>query len=448
MRNKSHGRSIVARVVLLLCAGVVFAASARAAEEAAHDEPELVMSVPGASGAVYWPGRELVVIVTEAGEILEAAPDGAVRRRSMLDDPQPLAGVAVDPRTGWLYAVQQGRYRVFELDPTIHPPVVRRTFDLDVEDVPPLRTKRDAPLGFSGICFLPPYGVERGGRFMLAHAAAPAGLVEVQLALDDPVPTDPAEPMPMQFVNWYPVYLEDISEVTFDLKTRSLMVLNATQPKLVWLGLDGTELRWTRLHGHALDGLALLPDRDLLVISEGGDVGRLSPEQWGDTLPRSARAMPKPAEAAEPKPPLPVPYHRVRPERPSITDDLFPDLHRRNDWRRYRPNGWILFGFGGQFLFMMRFVVQWYVSERRKRVTVPVVFWYISIAGSLTILIYAVHRRDVVFIAGQGLACSIYVRNLMLIYRRRRQAAVAVGYRRAAGIDDGTIQDGVTDQPL
>ena len=81
-------------------------------------------------------------------------------------------------------------------------------------------------------------------------------------------------------------------------------------------------------------------------------------------------------------------------------------------------NPWVLFGFGAQFCFMMRFVVQWISSERRKRSHVPVAFWYLSLAGGLMLFTYAVHRADPVFILGQGLGCFIYVRNLMLIHRR------------------------------
>ena len=79
---------------------------------------------------------------------------------------------------------------------------------------------------------------------------------------------------------------------------------------------------------------------------------------------------------------------------------------------------WVIFGFAAQFMFMMRFVVQWISSERKKRSHVPVVFWYFSLAGGLMLLTYAIQRRDPVFICGQGLGLLIYVRNLILIYRR------------------------------
>jgi lipid-A-disaccharide synthase-like uncharacterized protein len=86
---------------------------------------------------------------------------------------------------------------------------------------------------------------------------------------------------------------------------------------------------------------------------------------------------------------------------------------------------WLLVGFGGQALFMGRFVIQWLVSERRRRSVIPVSFWYLSILGALVLLAYAVHRRDPVFIAGQGLGVAIYLRNLHLIRQEQAQAAEA-----------------------
>lgn len=83
---------------------------------------------------------------------------------------------------------------------------------------------------------------------------------------------------------------------------------------------------------------------------------------------------------------------------------------------------WLLVGFGGQALFMGRFVLQWLASERQRRSVIPVSFWYLSIVGALVLLAYAMHRRDPVFVAGQGLGVAIYVRNLALIRAERGQA--------------------------
>ena len=82
---------------------------------------------------------------------------------------------------------------------------------------------------------------------------------------------------------------------------------------------------------------------------------------------------------------------------------------------------WVIVGFVGQALFSMRFVVQWLASERLKRSIIPNAFWYFSLAGGVTLLAYAIHKRDPVFIAGQGLGLLVYLRNLYLIRTGRQK---------------------------
>ena len=81
---------------------------------------------------------------------------------------------------------------------------------------------------------------------------------------------------------------------------------------------------------------------------------------------------------------------------------------------------WILTGLGGQLLFMMRFLVQWIVSEKARRSVIPVAFWWLSIGGAAVLLAYAIWRTDPVFILGQSMGFFIYARNLWLIHAGRR----------------------------
>lgn len=90
---------------------------------------------------------------------------------------------------------------------------------------------------------------------------------------------------------------------------------------------------------------------------------------------------------------------------------------------------WIGVGFFGQGLFTGRFLIQWICSEKKRKSIIPTAFWYFSLAGGLTLLAYAIHRKDPVFIAGQAAGLVVYARNLTLIYRERRplEAPVADG---------------------
>ena len=82
---------------------------------------------------------------------------------------------------------------------------------------------------------------------------------------------------------------------------------------------------------------------------------------------------------------------------------------------------WVMVGLGGQIMFMMRFLIQWIVSEREKRSVIPISFWYFSIGGAAILLAYAIWRQDPVFILGQSLGFFIYARNLWLIFAERRR---------------------------
>jgi lipid-A-disaccharide synthase-like uncharacterized protein len=78
---------------------------------------------------------------------------------------------------------------------------------------------------------------------------------------------------------------------------------------------------------------------------------------------------------------------------------------------------WLVIGLLGQALFSARFLVQWIASERKKQSVVPRQFWYFSVGGGLTLLLYAVYRRDPVFILGQGAGLFVYARNLYFIHK-------------------------------
>jgi lipid-A-disaccharide synthase-like uncharacterized protein len=88
-------------------------------------------------------------------------------------------------------------------------------------------------------------------------------------------------------------------------------------------------------------------------------------------------------------------------------------------WFQSHLNLLVLFGLAGQALFMMRFVAQWFASEKAKRSVMPEVFWYFSFGGGIVLLTYAIVRNDPVFILGQATGLLIYTRNIIFIWRAR-----------------------------
>ena len=84
-------------------------------------------------------------------------------------------------------------------------------------------------------------------------------------------------------------------------------------------------------------------------------------------------------------------------------------------------NWWLVLGYLGQSLFAMRFIVQWVASERARKSVIPFGFWECSALGSLlTLLYFAIYRRDSVGVLQAALPLPIYLRNLYFRYTHHR----------------------------
>jgi len=76
---------------------------------------------------------------------------------------------------------------------------------------------------------------------------------------------------------------------------------------------------------------------------------------------------------------------------------------------------WTIVGFFSQALFLFSFVLQWYCSEKKKRSYIPMEFWYLRILGAVLLLVYALARKDIVFLVTAFFQFFIYFRNIDLI---------------------------------
>ncbi|MDO5572034.1 MAG: lipid-A-disaccharide synthase N-terminal domain-containing protein [Bacteroidales bacterium] len=69
-------------------------------------------------------------------------------------------------------------------------------------------------------------------------------------------------------------------------------------------------------------------------------------------------------------------------------------------------------GFLAQIFFFGRFLIQWALSEKAKKVLSPVIFWQFSIIGSFLLFVYGWLRDDFAILLGQVLSYYIYIWNL------------------------------------
>jgi lipid-A-disaccharide synthase-like uncharacterized protein len=84
------------------------------------------------------------------------------------------------------------------------------------------------------------------------------------------------------------------------------------------------------------------------------------------------------------------------------------------DW-----NYLVIVGLIGNATFSMRFLVQWWASEKKGESVIPISFWYWSIGGSIIMCFYFIFRRDPVGILAYLPNSVIYIRNLMLIQKQK-----------------------------
>lgn len=79
-----------------------------------------------------------------------------------------------------------------------------------------------------------------------------------------------------------------------------------------------------------------------------------------------------------------------------------------------------LIGYFGTLLFAGRWVVQLAASKLAKRPVLPLLFWYMSICGSLLLLSYFIFgQNDSVGIINNVFPMAIAIYNLVLEYRHR-----------------------------
>ncbi|MBN2711622.1 MAG: lipid-A-disaccharide synthase N-terminal domain-containing protein [Planctomycetes bacterium] len=82
----------------------------------------------------------------------------------------------------------------------------------------------------------------------------------------------------------------------------------------------------------------------------------------------------------------------------------------------------LIIGFLGQIGFTCRFLVQWIASEKARESIIPESFWWLSIVGSILLLIYSISILAWPIILGQTPNVFIYSRNLYFIHMKKKNA--------------------------
>jgi lipid-A-disaccharide synthase-like uncharacterized protein len=99
-------------------------------------------------------------------------------------------------------------------------------------------------------------------------------------------------------------------------------------------------------------------------------------------------------------------------------DQKMSQIFSKNDF----TNPIIFMGAIGQLMLNLRFIHQWYYSEKHKTSILPLGFWIISTGASILILIYATYRVDPVLLVAQGMGIVVYIRNIVIHFKGKASA--------------------------
>ena len=84
-------------------------------------------------------------------------------------------------------------------------------------------------------------------------------------------------------------------------------------------------------------------------------------------------------------------------------------------------------GWSGNAFYFLRFVVQWWQSERAQRSVAPKMFWWLSLAGAATLGSYALIQGDMPLAVGYVVTFCIYLRNITIAHLGPRAGRLAPG---------------------
>lgn len=87
---------------------------------------------------------------------------------------------------------------------------------------------------------------------------------------------------------------------------------------------------------------------------------------------------------------------------------------------------WKVVGFLGMALFTSRWFVQLYATRKHKRVVMPLMFWVLSVCGSVLLLAYfTIGKNDSVGILSNLFPAFVAIYNLTMHLRQRKDAPAA-----------------------
>lgn len=224
------------------------------------------------SGIVYHPGRDALYAVGDEGDIARMKTDGTEHEVRLLRPKADLEGITVNPATGLLYAVIEGKEKILEVYPDSMK--VKREFQVE-------RTFEGKTVfepggnGTEGVTFRPDESHPEGGTFYMTNQSFSAGeasfIAEVEVPLKSGGDT-------AQIRRLIHPGVSDLAALYLGPHTESLLVVSDGTNSIYRIDDGGRVISGRAFVGNDQEGLTLGPEGYMYIAQDCGGIIKVWPK--------------------------------------------------------------------------------------------------------------------------------------------------------------------------
>jgi len=214
------------------------------------------------SGICFHPHRKTLFVVSDEGEIAEIETDGTPVFNQKI--PGDLEGVTVNPQSGLLYIIYEGKDIILEFDPDKKEVIRKFPMNREYQGNPNFLQKQEGyDNGIESIAFVLDKDHPEGGTFYISNQVDPPCIMEVLV----PLKSSQTETAEARIIWVLPFKMADPAAMYYDRKTGLLNVVSDTDNILVEITLEGKLVKeyafpWDKQEGITLD------DKGYLYIAQ------------------------------------------------------------------------------------------------------------------------------------------------------------------------------------
>jgi uncharacterized protein YjiK len=220
------------------------------------------------SGICFHPQRKTLFVVSDEGEIAEIETDGTPVFNQKI--PGDLEGVTVNPQSGLLYIVYEGRDVILEFDPDKKEVIRKFPMNREFEGDPNFLQKQEEAYdnGIESIAFVSDENHPEGGTFYIGNQWDPPCIMEVLV----PLKSSQTETAEARIIRVLPFKMDDPAAMYYDRETGLLNVVSDADNILVEITLEGKLVKEYAFLGNEQEGITLDDEGYLYIAQDSGGI--------------------------------------------------------------------------------------------------------------------------------------------------------------------------------